>query len=45
MIDPKKFINFLKITIFLYCGVPDSILKGFSNEIEKTKNVTYYNSK
>ena len=42
MIDPKKFINFLKNNnISFYCGVPDSILKGFSNEIEKTKNVKH----
>lgn len=42
MIDPKKFINFLKNNnISFYCGVPDSILKGFSNEIGKTKNVKH----
>ena len=42
MIDSKKFINFLKINnISFYCGVPDSILKDFSNEIVKTKGVKH----
>ena len=39
MIDPKNFIKFLKKNdINFFCGVPDSILKSFSFEIEKEKN-------
>ena len=40
MIDAKKFIKFLKNNkISFFCGVPDSILKEFSNEIIKTKGI------
>lgn len=39
MIDSKKLINFLKKNdIRFFCGVPDSILKSFSSEIQNEKN-------
>ena len=39
MINPKNFINFLKKNdINFFCGVPDSVLKSFSSQIEKEKN-------
>ncbi len=42
MIDAKKFIKFLKNNkISFFCGVPDSILKEFSNEIIKTKGIKH----
>ena len=37
MIDTVKLINFFKKKIDYFVGVPDSILKNFSNHLENSK--------
>ena len=42
MIDTVKLINFLKKKIDYFVGVPDSILKNFSNHLENSKEKKTY---
>ena len=37
MIDTAKLINFFKKKIDYFVGVPDSVLKNFSNHLENSK--------
>ena len=42
MLQPEKLINFLKKKkINFYCGVPDSVLKNFTNALDQDKNIKH----
>ena len=42
MLQPEKLIDFLKKKkINFYCGVPDSVLKNFTNALDQDKNIKH----
>lgn len=42
MLHPEKFIDFFKKKkINFFCGVPDSVLKNFTNALDQNKNIKH----